>query len=144
MLALGQEHILTVSQQGPLLAGTLTRNWRQVTDNDDISLIANIVGVKILLFGKTFGTSRFHGGIRREEDKDPVIDEAVKVVSTQAVLVSLINSLQELSKLKAVQEMQQEDKVFLSRVFTVPRTKRGKEYGRHFILKLKVSLLHTF
>ena len=31
--------------------------------------------------------------------------------------------------------MQQEDEVFLSRVFTVPRTKRGKEYGRHFILK---------
>ena len=64
-----------------------------------------------------------------------IIDETVKVVSTQAVLVSLINSLQELSKLKAVQEMQEEDEVFLSRVFTVPKTERGKEYGRHFILK---------
>ena len=141
MLALGQEHILAVSQQGQLLAGTLTRNWRQVTDDDDISLLAT-VGVKIPLFGKP--PVRFQGGIRREEDKDPVIDEAVKVVSTQAVLVSLINSLQELSKLKAVQEMQEEDEVFLSRVFTVPKTERGKEYGRHFILKLKVSLLHTF
>ena len=36
---------------------------------------------------------------------DPVIDEAVKVVSTQAVSVSLNNSLQELLELKAVQEM---------------------------------------
>ena len=51
MLALGQEHILAVSQQGQLLAGTLTRNWRQVTDDDDISLLAT-VGVKIPLFGK--------------------------------------------------------------------------------------------
>ena len=117
----------------------LTRSWSQVTDDDDISSLA-IMGVKIPLFGKP----PVRHGIRREEDKDPVIDEAVKVVSTQAVLVSLINSLQELSKLKAVQEMQEEDEVFLSRVFTVPKTERGKEYGRHFILKLKVSLLHTF
>ena len=28
-------------------------------------------------------------------------------------------------------------KVFLSRVFTVPRTEHGKEYGRRFILKSK-------
>ena len=75
MLALGQEHILAVSQQGQLLAGTLTRNWRQVTDDDDISSLA-IMGVKIPLFGKP----PVRHGIRREEDKDPVIDEAVKVV----------------------------------------------------------------
>ena len=60
------------------------------------------------------------------------------------MLVSLINSLQELLELKAVQEMQEDDEVFLSRVFTVPKTERGKEYGRRFILNLKVSLFHTF
>ena len=75
---------------------------------------------------------------------DPAIDEAIKVVSTQEVLVSLINSPQELLNLKAVQEMQENDEVFLSRVFTVPKMERGKEYGRRFILNLKVSCLHTF
>ena len=110
--------------------------------DDNISLQA-IVGVKIPLLGKP-PVRRASKAELDERRVDPVIDEAVKVVSTQAVLVSLINSLQELSKLKAVQEMQEEDEVFLSRVFTVPKTERGKEYGRHFILKLKVSLLHTF
>ena len=40
--------------------------------------------------------------------------------------------------------MQENDEVFLSRVFTVPKMERGKEYGRRFILNLKVSLFHTF
>ena len=79
-----------------------------------------------------------------ERRVDPVIDEAVKVVSTQAVLVLLNICLQELLELKAVQEMQEDDKVFLSRVFTVPKTERGREYGRRFILNLKVSLFHTY
>ena len=35
--ALGQVHIQAVSQQGQLGAGTLTRSWRKVTDDDDIS-----------------------------------------------------------------------------------------------------------
>ena len=46
--------------------------------------------------------------------------------------------------LKAVQVMPRDAKIFLSRVFTVPKTERGKEYGRRFILNLKVSLLHTY
>ena len=79
-----------------------------------------------------------------ERRVDPVIDKAVKAVSTQAVSVSLNNSLQELLELKAVQEMQEDDEVFPSRVFTVPKTERGKEYGRRFILNLKVSLFHTY
>ena len=78
-----------------------------------------------------------------ERRTDPVIDEAIKVVSTQELSVSLINSPQELLNLKAVQEIQEDDEVFLSRVFTVPKMERGKEYGRRFILNLKVSLLHT-
>ena len=86
MLALGQEHNLAVSQQGQLLAEALTRNWRQVTD-DDISLLA-IMGVKIPLLGKP-PVRRASKAEVDERRMDPVIDEAVKVVSTQAVLVSL-------------------------------------------------------
>ena len=45
--------------------------------------------------------------------------------------------------LNAVREVDVKEKVFLSRVFTVPKLERGKEYGRRFILNLKVSNLHT-
>ena len=134
---------MTVPNQGQFVAGALTRHveeWSQVTD-DYVSLQA-IVGVKIPLTGKP----PVHCASRAELDKrrvDSVIDEAIKVVSTQEVLVSLINSPQELLNLKAVQEMQENDEVFLSRVFTVPKLERGKEYGRRFILNLKVSFLYT-
>ena len=134
---------VTVPQQGQFIAGALTRHlnaWRQVTD-DYVSLQA-IVGVKIPLVGKP-PVRRASRAELDERRVDPIIDEAVKVVSIQAVLVSLINSPQELLNLKAVQEMQEDDEVFLSRVFTVPKTERGKEYGRWFILNLKVSLFHT-
>ena len=40
--------------------------------------------------------------------------------------------------------MPENAEVFLSRVFTVPKTERGEEYGTRFILNLKVSLLHTY
>ena len=81
--------------------------WRQVTD-DYISLQA-IAGVKIPLIGRP----PLRCATKAELDErrvDPVIDEAVK----------------ELLELKAVQEMPRNDKVFLSRVFTVPKTERGK------------------
>ena len=45
--------------------------------------------------------------------------------------------------LNAVQEVHKKDEVFLSRIFTVPKMERGKEYGRRFILNLKVSSLYT-
>ena len=135
---------VTVPQQGKFIAGELTKHldaWRHVT-NDYISLQA-IVGVKIPLLGKP--PLRCASKAELDERRvDPVIDEAVKVVSTQAVLVLLNICLQELLELKAVQEMQEDDKVFLSRVFTVPKTERGREYGRRFILNLKVSLFHTY
>ena len=102
-----------------------------------------MVGVKIPLIGKP-PVCRASRAELDERRVDPVIDEAVKVVSTQAVLVSLINFPQELLNLKAVQERQEDDEVFLSRVFTVPKMKRGREYGRHFILNLKVTFHHTF
>ena len=100
------------------------------------------MGVKIPLTGKPPVRHASRAELY-ERRLDPVIDEAVKVVSTQAVLVSLINSPKELLNLKAVHEMEEDDEVFLSRVFTVPKMERGKEYGRLFILNLKVSFLHT-
>ena len=39
--------------------------------------------------------------------------------------------------------MDEQEKVFISRVFTVPKLERGIEYGRRFILKLKVSGFYT-
>ena len=39
--------------------------------------------------------------------------------------------------LKAVSQVDVQEKVFLSPVFTVPKLERGKEYGRRFILNLK-------
>ena len=110
---------------------------------DDYVSLQAILGVKIPLVGKR-PVRRASRAELDERRVDPIIDEAIKVVSTQDVLVSLINSPQELLNLKAVQEMQENDEVFLSRVFTVPKMERGKEYGRRFILNLKVSLLHTF
>ena len=113
---------VTVPQQGKFIAGELTRHlnaWRHVTD-DYISLQA-IVGVKIPLLGK----SPLRRASKAELDERRV--DPVKVVSTQAGLVSLINSLQELLELKAVQEMQEEDEVFLSRVFTVPKARSMAE-----------------
>ena len=59
------------------------------------------------------------------------------------MLVSLIYTPKELLSLEAVQEVDVKEKVFISRVFTVPKMERGKEYGKRFILNLKVSSLHT-
>ena len=59
------------------------------------------------------------------------------------MLVSLIYTPKELLNLEAVQEVDVKEEVFISRVFTVPKMERGKEYGKRFILNLKVSSLHT-
>ena len=45
--------------------------------------------------------------------------------------------------LNAVRQVDVQEEVFLSRVFTVPKLERGVEYGRRFILNLKVSGFHT-
>ena len=116
---------MTAPQQGQFIAGALTRHldaWRQVTE-DHVSLQA-IMGVKIPLIGRP----PVRRASRAELDKrsvDPVLDKAVKVVSTQAVLVSLINSPQELLNLKAVQEMHEDDEVFPAESSQCPR-RRGE------------------
>ena len=51
----------------------------------------------------------------------------------------LEKAISELLSLGAVAEVSVNSEVFISRVFTVPKTERGVEYGRRFILNLKVS-----
>ena len=41
--------------------------------------------------------------------------------------------------LEAVSQVDEQEKVFISSVFTVPKMERGIEYGKRFILNLKVS-----
>ena len=45
--------------------------------------------------------------------------------------------------LEAVSQVDEQEKVFISRVFTVPKLERGIEYGKRFILNLKVSGFYT-
>ena len=118
---------MTVPNQGQFRAGALTRHvqeWSQITD-DYITLQA-IKGVKLPLIGRP----PVRCPSRAELDEwrvDPVIDETIK----------------ELLYLNAVQEVHEKDEVFLSRIFTVPKMERGKEYARRFIQILKVSSLYS-
>ena len=118
---------MIIPLQGKFRAGELTRHvddWKQVID-DHITLQA-IAGVNIPLLSTP--PLRYVTKEELEERRiDPVIDEAIA----------------ELLNLEAVQVVPRDAKVFLSRVFTVPKLERGKEYGRRFILNLKVSLLHN-
>ena len=50
------------------------------------------------------------------------------------------STVKEMLNLNAIQVVHRETKVFISKVFTVPKLERGKEYGRRFILNLKVSI----
>ena len=50
------------------------------------------------------------------------------------------SKIQEMLTLRAIQVLDRKAEVFISRVFTVPKIERGKEYGRRFILNLKVSI----
>ena len=96
------------------------KQWQEVT-KDHISLQA-ISGVKIPL--KSVPPLRH--ATKEELDRrrtDPVVAEAIN----------------ELLQLGAIKVVPKDTKVFLSNVFTVAKTERGKEYGRRFILNLKVS-----
>ena len=95
--------------------------WAQIT-RDPICLQA-IHGAKLPLLRKP-PISSPPEKVLREERVDPVIDTTVH----------------DLLQMGVIREIPVETKVFLSRVFTVPKKERGKEYGRRFILNLKVSL----
>ena len=51
----------------------------------------------------------------------------------------LDKAFQDLLQLKAIQVVHKDTKVFLSSAFTVPKLERGREYGKRFILNLKVN-----
>ena len=68
-------------------------------------------------------------------------------VPTQQELTSLDNdpvvdqSIEEILKLKAAVIVPSNSPGFYSRVFTVPKLQRGVEYGKRFIINLKVSFI---
>ena len=57
-----------------------------------------------------------------EYQEDPAMDKAIS----------------EMLEMNVIQEISVDTPVFRSRVFTVPKKERGVEYGRRFILNLKV------
>ena len=95
--------------------------WAQITQ--DPKCLQAIHGVKLPLLRKP-PISSPPEKVLREERVDPVIDTTV----------------QDLLQMGVIREIPAETKVYLSRVFTVPKKERGKEYGRRFIVNLKVSL----
>ena len=110
--------------QVPFQAGLLSQfmgEWKQIT-SDPISLQA-LQGVKIPLKCTPplccAGSEELFSRI-----SDPVVD----------------STIQEMLALNAIQVVDRKTEVFISRVFTVPKLERGKEYGRRFILNLKVSI----
>ena len=60
-------------------------------------------------------------------DSDPVVDESIK----------------EILDLKAAVIVPSNSPGFYSRIFTVPKVERGVEYGKRFIINLKVSFFET-
>ena len=110
--------------QVPFEAGVLSQylgEWEQIT-SDPVSLQA-LQGVRIPLKCtpplRCASTEELSSKM-----SDPVVD----------------STIQEMLTLKAIQVVDRKTEVFISRVFTVPKMERGKEYGRRFILNLKVSI----
>ena len=109
---------------GPFQAGVLIKHleeWQDMTQ-DFISLQA-IRGVTIPLL-KTPPLRLPSKEELTRRTLDPVVEE----------------NISEMLQLGAIKEVPQNSRVFLSRVFTVAKMERGKEYGRRFILNLKVSI----
>ena len=95
------------------------QDWQEITQ-DPVTL-QTVQGVRIpLKYSSPLRYPLEHELTSR--DVDPVVDTAIK----------------ELLKLKAIQEVQRETPVFISKVFTVPKLERGKKYGKRFILLILV------
>ena len=112
-----------VPDQGQFEAAVLTnhlKDWQEISQ-DPVTIQA-IKGVKLPLRSTPPIRCPTKEDLERW-DEDPVVDSSIK----------------ELLDLGAIQEIPRDTPVFLSRVFTVPKLERGKEYGRRFILNLKVS-----
>ena len=110
--------------QGQFQAAELrnhTLKWQEITQ-DQISLKA-IRGVKIPLISTP-----------------PLRCATKEELARKRVDVVIDKEVDELLQLGAIQVVPNNSMVFLSNVFTVAKTERGKEYGRRFILNLKVSI----
>ena len=118
-----QTQSVIVPKLGPFQAGVLSlhvKEWENVT-KDYISLQA-IEGVEIPI------------------TKTPPLRLATELeLSKRSVDPLVEENISMMLKLGAVKEIPRDSKGFFSRVFTVPKVERGKEYGRRFILNLKVS-----
>ena len=112
-----------VPSQPPFVAGSLgskVQEWAQITSH---STCMDIVQGRWLHFKDRKPPLRsLPQQILWEDQEDPALDEAIS----------------EMLDMKVIQEVPGDTPVFLSRVFTVPKKERGKEYGRRFILNLKV------
>ena len=114
--------------QGTFVAGSLPdfqHNWQAIS-KDPVTLDA-VTGFTI-----PFATVPPCRLPTHEEltaaDSDPVVDESIK----------------EILDLKAATIVPPDTPGFYSRVFTVPKMERGVEYGKRFIINLKVSSLILF
>ena len=119
-----ETHSVIVPAQKQFRAGILKdhlKDWKDITA-DPVALEA-LQGVRIPLSGTPPVRHASLEELSLNVD-DPVVDSTVS----------------EMLKLGAIQEISKEEKLFLSQVFTVPKVERGKEYGRRFILNLKVSI----
>ena len=117
-----------VPDQGQFKAAVLMdhlNDWQEIT-KDPVTIQA-VKGVKLPLRSTPPTCCPTEGDLERR-DEDPVVDSSIK----------------ELLELGAIQEIPRDTPVFLSKVFTVPKLERGKEYGRRFILNLKVSIENIF
>ena len=114
---------MQIPDQGPFYAASLSRHlsdWLQISE--DPFILQAITGVKI----PVVVTPPTRYPTQEELDyrtDDPVLEKAVT----------------DLLALGAVSEVSVHSEAFISRVFTVPKKERGVEYGRRFILNLKVS-----
>ena len=114
---------MIVPDQGNFYSASLsthTQAWLKIS-KDPFIIQAISGGVRIPLSGSPPTRSPTQEELACKS-KDPVVEKAIS----------------ELLRLGAVVEVPADSEVFLSRVFTVPKLERGQEYGRRFILNLKV------
>ena len=72
--------------------------------------------------------------------KPPLLPPTRKELERISVDPVVDQNVSEMLDLGVIKEVPRNSEVVLSRVFTVPKVERGKEYGRRFILNLKVSI----
>ena len=118
----GTQSVL-VPIQDPFYAASLSRHtedWLQISQDPFIMQAISGVKIPVTVTPPTRYPTQEELDFRKD---DPVLEKAVS----------------DLLALGAVSEVTAHSEAFISRVFTVPKRERGVEYGRRFILNLKVS-----